>query len=308
MTETISPDFEYTMHHVTVHGARMAYVDEGEGPPILFLHGNPTSSYLWRNVIPHVRGLGRCIAPDLIGMGRSDKPDLAYDFADHARYVEGFIRALGLTNLVLVLHDWGSALGFDWAMRNQRAVRGLAFMEAFLAPVPSWDAYPAAVREIFRAMRTPGLGEQLVLEENVFLNQLLPGSVVRPLTDVEMAHYRAPFPTPAARKPVLAWPRQIPIAGEPPEMVAVVERYRDALCRSTLPKLLFTATPGALVSPALAAWCAANLPNLTTVPLGAGIHYLQEDHPHEIGRRLARWIAALPARDTPRADLGQNSK
>jgi haloalkane dehalogenase len=271
----------------------MAYVDEGQGDPILFLHGNPTSSYLWRNVIPHVRDSGRCIALDLIGMGRSDKPDLAYRFVDHARYVDGFIAALGLDRIVFVLHDWGSALGFDWAMRHQERVRGLAFMEAIVTPVPSWEQFPAPMRELFQRFRTPGVGETMVLDQNVFVEQVIPAAVVRSLRPAEMAHYRAPFVDRAARKPTLAWPREIPIEGRPADVFEIVNRYRDALCQSALPKLLFTVEPGALMSPPLVAWCREHLPNLEVVPLGQGIHYIQEDHPHALGEHLAEWIGRL---------------
>src|SRR5436309_5576228 len=247
-----------------LHGARMAYVDEGSGDPIVFLHGNPTSSYLWRNVIPHVRSVGRCIAPDLIGMGRSDKPDIGYRFVDHARYLDGFLEALGLERITFVVHDWGSALGFDWAMRHESRVRGLAFMEAILGAVPSWEQFPPQGREIFQKLRTPGVGETMVLDHNMFVEQLLPGSVVRSLSPAEMQHYRAPFVERAARKPMLAWPREIPIAGEPADVVAVVSRYRDALCQSQLPKLLFTVEPGMLVPAPLVAWCRASLPGSTS--------------------------------------------
>jgi len=256
----ISADFPFAVRHVQVHGARMAYVDEGSGDPIVFLHGNPTSSYLWRNVIPHVRSVGRCIAPDLIGMGRSDKPDIGYRFVDHARYIDGFLEALGLDRITFVVHDWGSALGFDWAMRHESRVRGLAFMEA------------------------------MVLDHNMFVEQLLPGSVVRSLSPAEMQHYRAPFVERAARKPMLAWPREIPIAGEPADVVAVVSRYRDALCQSQLPKLLFTVEPGMLVPAPLVAWCRASLPKLDVIALGRGLHFVQEDHPHAIGEHLAAWV------------------
>ena len=296
MTESISASFDYPLKYAAVRGSRMAYIDEGQGDAILFLHGNPTSSYLWRNIIPHVSALGRCIAPDLIGMGRSDKPDLEYSFADHAEYLDGFIRALGLRDITLVVHDWGSALGFDWAMRHEAEIRGIAFMEPILAPVESWEQFPETPREMFRAMRTPGVGEKLVLEDNIFIEQLLPGAVVRGLTEAERAHYRAPFPDAASRKPVLAWPRQIPIAGEPREVVEIVTRSRDALVRSRVPKLLFTSTPGGLMSPALIAWCRAHLPALEVLDVGAGIHYLQEDQPHAIGRGLADWISRLPVR------------
>jgi haloalkane dehalogenase len=288
--ESISAAFPFELRYADVHGARMAYVDEGSGDPIVFLHGNPTSSYLWRNVIPHLHGLGRCIAPDLIGMGHSDKPAIEYRFVDHARYVEGLIEKLGLDRITLVVHDWGSALGFDWAMRHPERVRALAFMEAILAPVPSWEQFSPAGREIFQRLRTPGVGEAMVLDENMFVEQLLPGSVVRKLSAEEMAHYRAPFATREARKPTLAWPRQIPIAGEPADVVAIVSRYREELMRSPLPKLLFTVEPGVLVPAPLVAWCQASLPNLEVVSLGHGLHFVQEDHPHAIGEQLAAWL------------------
>jgi haloalkane dehalogenase len=294
MTQPISADFPFSMRYATVHGARMAYVDEGQGDPIVFLHGNPTSSYLWRNVIPHLRGIGRCIAPDLIGMGRSDKPDLPYRFVDHARYVDGFLQALDLRRITFVVHDWGSALGFDWAMHHPERVRALAFMEAILGPIPTWEGLPPKGREFFQGLRTPGVGEQMVLDQNMFIEQLLPASVMRGLTAEEMAHYRAPFVERATRKPMLAWPREIPIAGEPADVVAIVSRYREWLTRSELPKILFTGEPGILVTAPLVAWARASLPNLQIVPVGAGLHYLQEDHPHEIGERLAAWVARLP--------------
>lgn len=290
----ISAAFPYRKRSVAVHGAHMAYVDEGRGDPMLFLHGNPTSSYLWRNVIPHLRELGRCIAPDLVGMGSSDKPDIAYRFADHARYLAGFIDALGLERVVLVVHDWGSALGLDWAMRHPSRVRGVAMMEAILAPLPTWAAFPARDRELFQRLRTPGAGERLIFDENLFIEKILPGGVVRALAPEELDAYRAPFIERAARAPMLAWPRELPIAGEPADVVAVVERYRDALIRSPLPKLLFTVEPGALVPPALAAWCRAHWPALETVALGEGRHFVQEDHPHAIGKALADWFARLP--------------
>ncbi|PYM75125.1 MAG: haloalkane dehalogenase [Candidatus Rokuibacteriota bacterium] len=286
----ISADFPFAVRDVQVHGARMAYIDEGSGDPIVFLHGNPTSSYLWRNVIPHVRDVGRCIAPDLIGMGRSDKPDIGYRFVDHALYIDGFLEALGLDRITFVVHDWGSALGFDWAMRHESRVRGLAFMEAILGPVPSWEQFTPQGREIFKKLRTPGVGETMVLDHNMFVEQLLPGSVVRSLSPAEMQHYRAPFVERTARKPMLAWPREIPIAGEPADVVTVVSRYRYALCQSQLPKLLFTVEPGMLVRAPLVAWCRASLPKLDVIALGRGLHFVQEDHPHAIGEHIAAWV------------------
>jgi len=286
----ISADFPFAVRDVQVHGAHMAYIDEGSGDPIVFLHGNPTSSYLWRNVIPHVRDVGRCIAPDLIGMGRSDKPDIGYRFVDHALYIDGFLEALGLDRITFVVHDWGSALGFDWAMRHESRVRGLAFMEAILGPVPSWEQFTPQGREIFKKLRTPGVGETMVLDHNMFVEQLLPGSVVRSLSPAEMQHYRAPFVERTARKPMLAWPREIPIAGEPADVVTVVSRYRYALCQSQLPKLLFTVEPGMLVRAPLVAWCRASLPKLDVIALGRGLHFVQEDHPHAIGEHIAAWV------------------
>ncbi len=267
MSQPISADFPFTLKSVEVHGARMTYVDEGRGDPIVFLHGNPTSSYLWRNIIPYLTGLGRCIAPDLIGMGRSDKPELAYRFVDHARYVDSFLRALDLDRITFVLHDWGSALGFDWAMSHEGKVRGLAFMEAILGPMPSWDGFRPEGRETFQALRTPGVGERMVLEENFFVEQILPKGVLRALTDAEMA-YSA-------------------------DVVAISEHYREALTRSTLPKLLFTAEPGILVTAPVVAWAREHLPNLEIVSIGPGLHFVQEDHPHEIGAQLAAWVRRL---------------
>ena len=283
------------MPDVDVHGSRMYYVEEGEGSPVLFLHGNPTSSYLWRNVIPHVSSGARCIAPDLIGMGRSDKPDIDYRFSDHARYLEGFIEALGLGDVVLVLHDWGSGLGFDWARRRADRVRGLAFMEAILAPVPSWDVFPEGARKMFQAFRTPEVGWDLIAKQNVFVEQALPASVVRTLSDEEMDAYRAPFPDEASRKPVWRWPNEIPIEGEPADVAEAVGAYSAWLQETEVPKLLFAATPGALITAPVVEWARSALPNLEVVDLGEGIHYVQEDHPEEIGRGIARWLAELRA-------------
>jgi haloalkane dehalogenase len=281
------------MPDVDVHGSRMYYVEEGEGAPVLFVHGNPTSSYLWRNVIPHVSSRARCIAPDLIGMGKSDKPDLDYRFVDHARYLDGFIEALGLGDVVLVLHDWGSGLGFDWARRHPDRVRGLAFMEAILTPVPSWDVFPEGAREMFQAFRTPEVGWDLIAKQNVFVEQVVPGSVVRELRDEEMDAYRAPFPNEASRKPVWRWPNEIPIEGEPADVAEAVGAYSAWLQETQVPKLLFAATPGALIPAPVVEWARSALPNLEVVDLGEGIHYVQEDHPEEIGRGIARWLAEL---------------
>lgn len=292
-TQPIAADFPYAPHYVEVLGSKLHYVEEGTGDPILFLHGNPTSSYLWRNIIPYLRPHGRCIALDLIGMGKSDKPDIEYRFFDHVKYVEGFIERLGLRHITLVLHDWGSALGFHYAMRNERNVKGLAFMEALLMPIPSWDMFPQDMKQLFQAFRTPDVGWDLIVNKHVFVEQVLPGAIVRKLTEAEMDHYRAPYTDPPSRKPLWRWPNEVPIAGEPADVVAAVEAYNRKLQQSTLPKLLFAATPGAIITAEAVAWCRQNLKNLTVVDIGPGIHFLQEDNPHLIGAELAAWYKTL---------------
>jgi len=284
-----------TRHDIEILGSTMSYVTAGSnGPVVLFLHGNPTSSHIWRNIIPHVAPVGRCIAPDLIGFGRSGKPDIAYRFADHVRYLDAFQDALGLRDVVTVAQDWGTALAFHRAARFPQSTIGLAFME-FIKPLPSWDAFhqrPQA-RELFQAFRTPGKGEKLILEDNVFIERVLPGGIRRTLSSEEMDAYRAPFLTPQSRRPILAFPRELPIAGEPADVYAMSERDRAALRASTYPKLLFSADPGALISPAVAKAFAAELRNCRHIDLGPGAHYLQEDHPATIGEALHAWLAEI---------------
>ena len=295
-TQAISSAFPYSSKYVKVHGSNIHYVEQGAGDPILFLHGNPTSSYLWRNIIPHVSGLGRVLAMDLIGMGRSDKPDLEYRFVDHAKYVEGFIEQLGLTNLTLVIHDWGSALGFHYARRHASNVKGIAFLEAILFPVPSWDQFLPdfpEVRQRFRNFRTPEVGWDLIVNHNVFVEQVLPGGVVRKLTEEELDQYREPFREPASRKPVWRWPNEIPIEGDPADVTEVVTRSNEWLQRADLPKLLFHGKPGALMPAPLVEWCKTHLQNLKTVDVGPGSHFLQEDNPHLIGTELADWYRGM---------------
>jgi haloalkane dehalogenase len=282
-------DFPFESKFIEVHGSRMHYVDEGSGDAILFLHGNPTSSYLWRNIIPYLTPLGRCIAPDLIGMGRSDKPDIDYRFFDHVKYLEGFIEKLGLEKITFVIHDWGSALGFHYAMRNEGNVKGLAFMEAIVAPVPGWEVFPEDFRKIFQGFRTPEVGWDMIVNKNMFIEQILPGATLRKFTDNEMERYREPYRDPKSRKPLWRWPNEIPISGEPADVTKAVVKYNQWLAGSMLPKLLFYATPGAILTAPMVEWCKANLKNLMTVDLGPGIHYLQEDHPHLIGTELAAW-------------------
>ena len=234
----IPTDFPYESRFVEVEGSKMHHVEVGSGDPILFLHGQPTSSYLWRNILPHLAPLGRAIAPDLIGFGRSDKPDIEYRFVDHARYIDGFIEALGLDRLTFVIHDWGSGLGFHWARRHPDRVRGLAFFEAILAPIPSWDDFPAELRDLFRGFRSPETGRSLLIDQNVFIEKVLPGAVVRGLTEVEMERYREPFRDPASREPVYRWPNELPIGGEPADVTEIVGAYNAWLQETDVPKLL----------------------------------------------------------------------
>lgn len=279
------------MEHVEVEGLRMAYREVGEGSPIVFLHGNPTSSYLWRDVIPACEGLGRCLAPDLIGHGQSDKlaesgPD-RYTFVEHRRYLDAWFEAVGATDdVTLVVHDWGSALGFDWAARHPDRVRGIAYMEALVTPV-TWDDWPDAAREAFQAFRSPA-GEEMILEQNLFVELVLPGAVQRELSDEEMAAYRAPFAEPGeGRRPTLTWPRQIPIDGEPADVVEIVERYGAWLAGSDVPKLLVVAEPGAILR-GRQLELARSWPNQTEVTV-PGIHFVQEDSGPAIGAAIADW-------------------
>jgi haloalkane dehalogenase len=285
-------------HDIGVLGSTMSYVEAGSGgPAVLFLHGNPTSSYIWRNIIPHVAPNARCIAPDLIGYGRSGKPDIEYRFVDHVRYLDAFLGALDLNEIVLVAQDWGTALAFHYGARRPESVTGLAFME-FIQPTPTWEQFHqrSQARELFKAFRTPGQGEQLILEQNAFIERVTPNGVVRKLSEEEMAAYRAPFPTPASRRPILQFPRELPIAGEPQDVYAMIEQDHAALRTSEYPKLLFCGDPGALISPALAEAFAARLRNCRLIKLGAGAHYLQEDHADAIGRALSDWIANIDGR------------
>ena len=278
--------------HLEVLGSKMAYVDVGDGPVLLFLHGNPTSSYLWRNIIPHVSQSYRCIAPDLVGYGDSDKPTIDYRVADHALYLEHFIRGLGLDRVVLVLHDWGSALGFDWARRHEDRVVGLAFME-FIWPFPTWQDLNERAQTSFKAFRDPLRGRQLIVEKNIFIEDVLPRTIVRSLSQEEHDAYRRPFLDPASREPLLRFPNELPVAGEPSDVYAMVIAYHEWLMQTELPKLMFWASPGSLISPRRAAWYADRLKNFRSVDIGEGIHYVQEDQPDVIGRELYGWLSEL---------------
>lgn len=293
MQPCVSSDFPFESKFLNVLGSSMHYVDEGAGDPILFLHGNPTSSYLWRNILPYLTSHGRCIALDLIGMGKSDKPDLAYRFHDHYRYVDGFIETLGLKNIALVLHDWGSGLGFHYWAMHESNVKAIAFMEAIIRPM-SWNAFPIGPRIGFKLFRMPGIGWLMLSVMNMFIAQILPQMTLRKLSAAEMAQYKAPFPSVDSRKPVRQWPCEIPLNGEPADMVELVSAYSRKLQDSALPKLLFYARPGAVLNADAVDWGRRNMKNLQTVDVGEGLHYLPEDHPHLIGEELANWYASLP--------------
>jgi haloalkane dehalogenase len=284
-----------TVKTMPVLDSTMAYREAGQGGPVaLFLHGNPTSSYIWRNIIPHVAPAARCIAPDLIGFGQSGKPEIEYRFADQVRYLDALIEALDLNELYLVAQDWGTALAFHFAARHPARIRGLAFME-FIRPMASWEDFhqrPEA-RALFQKFRTPGEGEALILDGNVFVEKVLPGSILRTLSDQDMAAYRAPFPTPQSRRPVWRFPNELPIAGAPADVERMLTVAHAALARSTYPKLLFSAEPGAVISLAFARAFAASLTDCQIVHLGAGAHYLQEDHPDAIGRSVAAFVGAI---------------
>jgi haloalkane dehalogenase len=287
---------EPSKHKVDVLGRQMAYVEMGSGDPIVFLHGNPTSSYLWRNIMPAVADAGRCIAIDLIGMGDSDKLDAsgpeAYTFVEHSRYLDAAFEALGIsTNVTLVIHDWGSALGFYWANRHRDAIKGICFMEAIVRPL-TWDEFPTGARQVFEGFRSPA-GEEMVLQKNLFVEAVLPGSILRDLSPEEMAVYRRPFAAEGEdRRPTLTWPRQIPLDGEPAEVVDIVADYAAWLSKDeSVPKLFVRAEPGALITENVLSYC-RNWPNQreVTVP---GNHFLQEDSPAEIGAALRDWMGTL---------------
>ena len=286
---------EPTKQMISVKGKSMAYVEMGEGDPIIFQHGNPTSSYLWRNVMPHLADQGRCIAIDLIGMGDSDKLDGAgadsYTFMQHREYLDGALQALGVKqNVTWVIHDWGSALGFDWANRHRDVVKGIAYMEGIVRPV-SWAEWPEAARGVFQGFRSEA-GEEMVLEKNTFIERVLPGSIMRELSAEEMEVYRRPFQNKGEdRRPTLSWPRQIPIDGEPADVVDIVQDYADWLSAAQLPKLFINAEPGAILTGPQREFC-RSWPNQTEVTV-SGSHFIQEDSPHEIGKAIAHWYKDL---------------
>ena len=288
---------EHRKQFVEALGRRMAFVEIGEGDPIVYLHGNPTSSYLWRNIMPHTEPLGRSLAIDLVGMGDSDPLDDPgpgrYRFVEHREHLDAALDALGVAaagNAVLVVHDWGSALGFDWANRHRESVQGLVYMEALVRPV-TWEEWPEAPRRVFQGFRSEA-GEDMVLAKNIFVERVLPGSILRELAPAEMDVYRRPFREPGeSRRPTLTWPREIPIDGEPADVTAIVAAYADWLAESDVPKLFVNGEPGAILTGAQREFC-RGWKNQTEVTV-AGSHFLQEDSPEEIGRAIAGFVRGL---------------
>jgi haloalkane dehalogenase len=291
--QEISAQFPFESKYLEVKGSKIHYIDEGEGDPILFLHGNPTSNYLWRNIIPYVKTLGRCIAPDLIGMGKSDKPDISYGFQDTYEYLEEFIEGLDLKNITIVVHDWGSGLGFHYANTHRDNIKGVAFMEAMVKPL-TWNSMPSFGMQIaFRMMRAPFIGWGMVNVANIFVKKMLPSMIVRKLSKEETDYYEKPYPTISSRKPLRVWPKEVPINGAPKQTYDIIHSYGEWLKESNIPKLFFYASLGAINQEDTVDYVNKNFSNLKSVDIGKGLHYIQEDNPHLIGQELAKWFEEL---------------
>jgi len=293
----ISSGYPFRPRYIEVFGSRMHYIEEGTGEPIVFVHGNPTWSYLWRNVLPHLVPYGRCIALDLIGYGRSDKPHIDYKWTNQARYLEEFFRKMDLRDVLLVLHDWGVSLGLNYWMRHQSRVKAIAFMEGIFRTFPQWDDFSTPeFRALFQKFREGGQGGEgwkLLVEENFFIEHLLSGGVGRQLSSEEMDYYREPFTITSSRIPIWSLARSVPVAGKPQEVWDGVNEITQSLKQSGVPKLLLYATPGGIVTADSVEWCRQNLKNLKSVHLGPGLHYVQETTPHEIGREIVDWYTNL---------------
>ena len=291
----ISADPRYERKLITIKGRQMAYVDEGQGDAIVFQHGNPTSSYLWRNIMPHCEGLGRLIACDLIGMGESEKLDNSgpdrYTYAEQRDYLFALWDQIGVgDNVIFVIHDWGSALGFDWSNQNRDRVRGLAYMEAVVKPL-NWSDFPDLGRKVFQGFRSEA-GESMILDKNMFVERVLPGAVIRDMTEAEMNEYRKPYLAEGEdRRPTLTWPRQIPIEGEPENVCRIVDDYGAWLAQSDVPKLFINAAPGSILTGEQREFC-RTWPNQAEVTVN-GIHFVQEDSPDEIGHAVAEFVQGI---------------
>lgn len=291
----IGKEYPFESRYMAVHGRRLHYIDHGTGDPVVFLHGNPTWSYTFRNIIPYARRSHRCIAVDLIGMGRSDKPDIGYTFPEHVDYLTEFIGKLGLDNIVLVGHDWGAAIGLHYAMNHPEKVRAAAMIEPqALYPNNDWsDFSPAEARPLFQTLRDPEKGWPFMRDNSVFIEGMTTTIISRPITAEEHEQYREPFRNPEERKPMWVFPNQIPIEGRPNEVVEAVKARNAWFTASPMPKLLFYATPGCSVREPQLAWCRTHLQNLTLFDIGKGFHYLTEENPHAIGQELQRWLRQM---------------
>lgn len=288
----ISPAFPYQLERIDLRGTDMAYVDVGEGAPIVLIHGNPTSSYLWRNIIPHLQSHGRVIAIDLVGFGASDRPDIDFRFEDHREYLGSFIDAMELQNISFVAHDWGSALALDYAANNPENVDGIVLMEALLPPIFPFESFDAMgpIADLFRAFRDPTIGQEMLLEQNFFIEQGLPGSIIRQLSDAEFSAYRGPFPAPSDRIPIWRFTQEVPISGEPGDVDAAMRNYATWLSETETPVLYLYAEPGLLNPSVVRDWMITNVDNLETTYIGSGLHYIQEDQPFAIGRAIDEWM------------------
>ncbi len=298
-TKEISAEFPFKSKYLEVkarpdrQGSKIHYIEEGEGDPILFLHGNPTSSYLWRNIIPYMTSQGRCIAPDLIGMGKSDKPDIDYGFHDTYDYLNAFIEKLGLKNVTLVLHDWGSGMGFHYANLHRNNVKAIAFMEA-MYDAPTLFDMPASIRMAIKMVRMPVLGPLMVQNANIFVKKMLPDMILRKLTKEEMDYYAAPYPTSKSRKPLLEWPKAVPFGGGKPKAVAeAVSSWNKWLQETDIPKLCFYVSPGVAIKEKDIKIIKESMKNIKMIDLGEGLHFIQEDHPHEIGAGISEWYQSI---------------
>lgn len=290
--KSISAAFPFESKYIEVKGSKIHYIDEGEGDPILFIHGNPTSSYLWRNVIPHLKNQGRCIALDHIGMGKSDKPDIEYGFKNSFEYLEGFIEKLGLKNISLVLHDWGGMMGFYYANTHRENVKAIAFMEASI-DVPRFETMPGSVKIGLNMMRSNVFGPLLVKRMNIFINKMLPDLIDRKLTKEEMEYYGAPYKTVKSRNPLLAWPKDVPIKGKPELSHNKVKAYAAWLKETDIPKLCLFVTPGVALQAEDVETIKKVFKNTKLVYLGEGLHFIQEDYPHEIGSEISTWYKEI---------------
>ena len=290
--KNISAAFPFESRYVTVNGSKMRYVETGSGTPVVFVHGNPTSSYLWRNVLPVVGKENRAIAVDLIGMGKSDKPDIAYSLDDHIRYFDGFMEAMKLQKVILVVHDWGGPIALDYAMRHQDQVKGIVLMETIVRPM-HWSDTNFLMKYMFKNFRDPVEGDELNIKENYFVEKMLPMMAGRKMSDAEMTAYREPYLKESDRKPVARFPREIPIDGEPARNVTRLDNNFELLRKSNIPLLLLKAEPGLIITDDYAAKLKEGLPRMTVKNIGPGLHFVQEDQPTNVGNAVAEWIAEL---------------